>query len=1088
MADETIRAEIVAEDKTGAGVASAKRNLAGLQRELNNGRSGFTGFSAASASASSAMSTFAAGIAGAGTVIGALGLAQLAGGIVNVGRGALQSYIEFERLGTSINALSAKEALLTGQSATMQEALAQTAESSKELLDWIQKLAIASPFRQDDVAQAFRLSMALGFSTDEAQRLTTAMINFATATGAEGYAMERIARALGQINTKGRLSLEEVNQLTEAGVDVMRILGDATGKTGKALSDSISKGAVDAKFAIEAILSDTERLYAGAAEASATSMGGIVSSLGEMNELTSRNFFTGMFKEVQPYLANILAVLSAPEFQAGVEILGERLGDFTADGLQGAADAMERIGAAIDPMLAADSPAWLTTLVGLGAAADYNFKVNIKPNVTQIETPDGGLKMEVEPYATTITSRDGGLLRVDVVANRITIDADTKDDVQPVNLVADWKEGTIGSLIAAARDRVGREKILLEAGWTPDAITNLRAVMNVQDFAIAVTPVLSMPGPANAGGGIGFDLGQQIAESIDWEQYKKDWQAAFDSWSPVASPELFKSIQDAFDSTPIAVILKLNEGMVDVLWDLVQGRFEEPITMFGSWAGTALSSLWTQVQAFFNARPLSMKVVSSTGGSDFSIYDPQIRNSLPIDVNQPYPTANYDPRYGDAIGDGFFRGGVALVGETGPELVTLPRGTQILNNRDTRALYGGSIPRFAEGTVQIPAGIRNLLSSLGLWVPPKNSGQQIGPPTRDDAYGGWRDFQRKGTEAMQGAADKAADAFESAAEKTGKAFQGALGRTPGLFGRSEVTDSQMRLAEAGVPQNFADDWLRQLNDEVLNGVEWGDNVDIKDAARRAGIDPNLPNEIILELVNQAWDNGSFFANPANLNLVNMDAVQADMLQTQKEMQGKQNLMSLFGVTDENLQTEIDTLGADIARIFGGAAETDVVKNAGVVVFGAVTGGFSDSDTANAGVANMAASIQAAAGTPDNQTALKDAGKAHAGIYYSGWQSFMGEAPVAPPGGSAGAPIGPTLPPGGVVPPGRAIGTGFWGGGWMTVHANETIFAPRGTGIMTAKESASQRGATVINNYVTVNHQIDEEAFLARMARRLRRGN
>ena len=52
--------------------------------------------------------------------------------------------------------------------------------------------------------------------------------------------MERIA--LGQMRTKGKVSLEEINQLTESGVDAMRILSEATGLTGKALTDSISKG------------------------------------------------------------------------------------------------------------------------------------------------------------------------------------------------------------------------------------------------------------------------------------------------------------------------------------------------------------------------------------------------------------------------------------------------------------------------------------------------------------------------------------------------------------------------------------------------------------------------------------------------------------------------------------------------------------------------------------------------------------------------------------------------------------------------------------------------------------------------------
>ena len=68
------------------------------------------------------------------------------------------------------------------------------------------------------------------------------MLNFATATGASGQTIEQINRALGQMRTKGKVSLEEINQLTEAGVDAMRILSDATGKTGQALYKDIRKG------------------------------------------------------------------------------------------------------------------------------------------------------------------------------------------------------------------------------------------------------------------------------------------------------------------------------------------------------------------------------------------------------------------------------------------------------------------------------------------------------------------------------------------------------------------------------------------------------------------------------------------------------------------------------------------------------------------------------------------------------------------------------------------------------------------------------------------------------------------------------
>jgi hypothetical protein len=49
----------------------------------------------------------------------------------------------------------------------------------------------------------------------------------------------------------------------------------------------------------------------------------------------------------------------------------------------------------------------------------------------------------------------------------------------------------------------------------------------------------------------------------------------------------------------------------------------------------------------------------------------------------------YDPRYNyNATGNDNWRGGLTWVGEAGPELVSLPGGTQILNAQDSRNLGG----------------------------------------------------------------------------------------------------------------------------------------------------------------------------------------------------------------------------------------------------------------------------------------------------------------------------------------------------------------------------------------------------------------
>ncbi|WP_206706328.1 hypothetical protein [Anoxybacillus flavithermus] len=44
-----------------------------------------------------------------------------------------------------------------------------------------------------------------------------------------------------------------------------------------------------------------------------------------------------------------------------------------------------------------------------------------------------------------------------------------------------------------------------------------------------------------------------------------------------------------------------------------------------------------------------------------------------------------------AKGTDYFRGGYAIVGEQGPELVQLPRGSKVYPNSETQAMLGGTI-------------------------------------------------------------------------------------------------------------------------------------------------------------------------------------------------------------------------------------------------------------------------------------------------------------------------------------------------------------------------------------------------------------
>ncbi len=150
--------------------------------------------------------------------------------------------------------------------------------------------------------------------------------------------------------------------------------------------------------------------------------------------------------------------------------------------------------------------------------------------------------------------------------------------------------------------------------------------------------------------------------------------------------------------------------------------------------------------------------------------------------------------------------------------------------------------------------------------------------------------------AWEGAAKSAASDFEKAAEQTAQAFESALRKVPGLFGTSSVTGEQMAGAAAGVPQEFADNYLRRLADEVAGARDW-EGIDIRDAAARAGIDPNLPQDMILEQVRAAWSDSSLFAGGKNMDLITgfggLDAIKANIARQDASASGEQSLIDFL---------------------------------------------------------------------------------------------------------------------------------------------------------------------------------------------------
>ena len=132
--------------------------------------------------------------------------------------------------------------------------------------EWFRRLnewAMKMPVNTQKAIQMFTMLQAMGLNPT-LQTMTT-LVDATAALGGRTDTLEGIARALGQMAAKGRVSAEELMQLTERGIPAYRILQEELGLTAAQVAN-IGKEAISSDVAIAALLRGMEQRYGGMSE------------------------------------------------------------------------------------------------------------------------------------------------------------------------------------------------------------------------------------------------------------------------------------------------------------------------------------------------------------------------------------------------------------------------------------------------------------------------------------------------------------------------------------------------------------------------------------------------------------------------------------------------------------------------------------------------------------------------------------------------------------------------------------------------------------------------------------------------------
>jgi len=181
---------------------------------------------------------------------------------------------------------------------------ALTKGKGAETLERINAWALEMPVNTRKAVDTFAMMQAMGLDPTIEKMQT--LVDTASIFGQE--TMPRVARALGQMATLGKLSAEELNQMSEAGINARKYLTEAFGMT----VEDLKKSQVSIEEIIDAIWKGLDADFGGAATKAQDSWQGMVMTFKSyMEEIAKQVMDAGVFELIKSHLDDVNQGLKA---------------------------------------------------------------------------------------------------------------------------------------------------------------------------------------------------------------------------------------------------------------------------------------------------------------------------------------------------------------------------------------------------------------------------------------------------------------------------------------------------------------------------------------------------------------------------------------------------------------------------------------------------------------------------------------------------------------------------------------------------------------------------------------------------------
>jgi tape measure domain-containing protein len=259
--------------------------------------------------------SFGQGLAGATAKLGlaVFGLSQIKGAVGSAGQAMF---------GFNARAEQTSVALTT---------LLGSGDKASAMLRNLQQFAAQTPFEFPELAKASQQMLAFGFEADKVIPTLRSVGDAVAAMGGGSFEIDRVVRALGQMQAKGKLSAEEMMQITEVGIPGWDLVAKKIGVSTGELMKMTEKGLIPANVAIDALVEGMGTRFAGAMEAQSKTFNGLMSTLRDNLNMTLGKVMAPAFEVAKQELDKLVQFTNSADFSAWADDMAEGVGEMSRE-------------------------------------------------------------------------------------------------------------------------------------------------------------------------------------------------------------------------------------------------------------------------------------------------------------------------------------------------------------------------------------------------------------------------------------------------------------------------------------------------------------------------------------------------------------------------------------------------------------------------------------------------------------------------------------------------------------------------------------------------------------------------------------